>query len=118
MGLKCSPHIVQLIIKIVLAGIDDEDVYIDDDGEFSQIWDHHVNLLSNHCITYMKIVSLLTHLNVNGPSKKLTGWAYSMGSKNLKKMLSSTWIALELPLNCACSMVVLTTEIFGKVVFK
>ena len=46
MGLKCSPVIAQLIMESVLSGIDDADVYIDDIGDFSQDWDHRIQLLS------------------------------------------------------------------------
>ncbi|KAL7478409.1 hypothetical protein ACHAW6_004177 [Cyclotella cf. meneghiniana] len=60
----------------------------------------------------MKVAIFLTHLNVNGPSKKLTGW--NPGRK--KSMPSSTWIALKMPLNYICSLAALTTtEICGQV---
>jgi hypothetical protein len=45
MGLKCSPDIAQAIMKNVLCGIEDADVYIDDVGAFSKDWNHHINLL-------------------------------------------------------------------------
>ncbi|KAL7476805.1 hypothetical protein ACHAW6_002640 [Cyclotella cf. meneghiniana] len=47
MGLKCSSDIAQSMMEIVLAGIDDADVYIDDVGAFLHTWDDHVKLLSN-----------------------------------------------------------------------
>ena len=47
MELECSPDIAQSIMEIVLASIDDADVYIDDVGAFSPDWDQHVKLLGN-----------------------------------------------------------------------
>ena len=66
MGLKCSPDIAQSIVESVLSGIDDADVYIDDVGAFSKNWGHHIQLLAD-------ILCRLPLLNVNGPSRKLTG---------------------------------------------
>jgi hypothetical protein len=45
MGLKCLPDIAPAAMENVLSGIKDVDVYIDDDGAFSEYWDHHVNLI-------------------------------------------------------------------------
>ncbi len=56
MGLKCSPDIAQAVMKNVLSGIKDADVYIDDVGAFSDDWDHHVDL----------IVTILWRLRENG----------------------------------------------------
>jgi hypothetical protein len=67
MGLTCSPDIAQAFMENLLSDIKDTDVYIDDVGAFSSDWDHHVNLVAT------KMALLLTHLSVNGPSKKLTG---------------------------------------------
>ncbi|KAL7477141.1 hypothetical protein ACHAW6_002949 [Cyclotella cf. meneghiniana] len=84
MGLKCSPDIAQSIMESVLAGIDDPDVYIDNIGGFSHTWDDHVKLLGKISHRLHKNSCLLTHLNVNGPSKKLTGWVIGLlyGVKN------------------------------------
>ncbi len=46
MGLKCSPDIAQAAMEIVLSGIEDADIYIDDVGAFSDDWDHNVNLIA------------------------------------------------------------------------
>jgi hypothetical protein len=46
MGLKCSPDISRAAMKIVLSGIEDAEVYINDAGAFSNDWDHHVNLIA------------------------------------------------------------------------
>jgi hypothetical protein len=46
MGLKRSPDIAQAAMENVLSDIKDAVVYIDDDGAFSNDWDHHVNLLA------------------------------------------------------------------------
>jgi hypothetical protein len=43
-GLKCSLDIAQVAMDSVLSDIKDADVYIDDVGDFSNDWDHHVNL--------------------------------------------------------------------------
>jgi hypothetical protein len=46
MGLKCLPDIAQGAMENVLSDIEDADIYIDDDGAFSDNWDHHVNLIA------------------------------------------------------------------------
>ncbi len=46
MGHKCSPDIAQATMENVLSDIEDADIYIDDVGDFSNDWDHHVNLLT------------------------------------------------------------------------
>jgi hypothetical protein len=46
MGLKCSPDIAQAAMENVLSDIKNANVYIDDVGDFSSTWDHHINLLS------------------------------------------------------------------------
>ena len=47
MGLKCSPDIVQAIMKNVLTGTEDADVYINDVGAFFKDWKHCMNFLTN-----------------------------------------------------------------------
>ena len=66
MGLKCSPDIAQAAMENVFSDIEDASIYVDDVGAFSSDWDHHVNLVAT------KMALLLTHLSVNGPSRKLT----------------------------------------------
>jgi len=56
MGLKCSPDFAQQVMESVLRGIEDADVYLDDVGAFSMIWETHMKLLSK----------VLTHLEENG----------------------------------------------------
>ncbi len=73
MGLKCSPDIAQAAMKNVLSDIGDADVYIDDVDAFSNDWDHHVNLLATIYGNYVKMALPLSHVSVNGLSKKLTG---------------------------------------------
>jgi hypothetical protein len=46
MGLKCSPNIAQAAMENVLSDIKDADIYIDDDGAFSNDWDHLVKLVA------------------------------------------------------------------------
>jgi hypothetical protein len=69
MGLKCSPDIAQAAIENVHSDIKDAD----DVGAFSSDWDHHVNLLATIQLRLCEMALPLTHLSVNGPSKKLTG---------------------------------------------
>ncbi|KAL7482873.1 hypothetical protein ACHAW6_008528 [Cyclotella cf. meneghiniana] len=70
------------------------------------------NYLKIYYIASMKMALPLSHLNVNGPSKKLTGWVIGL----LHGMPSSRWIVLGMPLNYACSLAALTTiEICGQV---
>ncbi len=69
--LKCSPDIAQAITGNVLSGIKDTDDYIDDVGAFSNDWNHHS--YQPFYAANVKMASPLTHSNVNGPSKKLTG---------------------------------------------
>jgi hypothetical protein len=73
MGLKCSPDLAQAAMENVLSDIKDVDIYIDDVGAFSNDWDHRVNLIAAFYGDYMKMAFPLTHLSVNGPSRKLTG---------------------------------------------
>jgi hypothetical protein len=73
MGLKCSPDIAQAAMENLLSDIKDADVYIDDVGAFSNDWDHHVNLIAAILRQLGEMASPLTHLNVNGLSRKLTG---------------------------------------------
>ncbi len=56
MWLKCSPDIAQADMENVLSDIKDDDVNIDNVGAFSNIWNHHVNLLA----------SILCQLRQNG----------------------------------------------------
>ena len=52
MGLKCSPDIAQSVMETVLSHIDVADVYIDDVGAISSLWQDHLALLDTvlHCL--------------------------------------------------------------------
>jgi hypothetical protein len=87
MGLKCSPDITQAAMENVLSDIEDANIYIDDVGAFSNDWDHHVNLLATILQHYLKMTLPLTHLSLNEPSKKLSGWARLLAyTKRLKAL--------------------------------
>jgi hypothetical protein len=73
MGLRCSPDIAQAAMENLLSDIEDANAYIDDVVAFPGDWDHHVNLLATIMRRLHDIVLLLINLNVNGPSKKVTG---------------------------------------------
>lgn len=45
MGLKCAPDFAQEVMENVFRGMEDIDVYLDDIGCFSNLWNHHVKLL-------------------------------------------------------------------------
>jgi hypothetical protein len=46
MKLKYSPDIAQAIMENVTSDVKDADIYIDDVGAFSNIWNHPINLLA------------------------------------------------------------------------
>ena len=73
MGLKCSLDIAQAAMENVLSGIERADVYIDDVGAFSDNWDHHVNLIATILRRLRENGFIINLLNVNRPSRKLTG---------------------------------------------
>jgi hypothetical protein len=73
MGLKYSPDIAQAAMENVLSDIEDANIYIDDVCAFSNDWDQHVNSIATIYGNYMKMALPLTHLSVNGPSRKQTG---------------------------------------------
>jgi hypothetical protein len=56
MGLKCSPDFAQEVMENIFREIEDEEVYIDDIGAFSNSWEEHMALLC----------SILTLLQDNG----------------------------------------------------
>ncbi|KAL7474888.1 hypothetical protein ACHAW6_000834 [Cyclotella cf. meneghiniana] len=71
----------------------------------------------NYCqksyVAYLRTALLITHLNVNGPSSKLTGLDMVYNHKVLifgrrKLMPSYIWIIPTMPLNCICSLDELT----------
>eukprot|EP00957_Ditylum_brightwellii_P117803 8987228-Ditylum_brightwellii.AAC.1 len=45
MGLKCSPDFAQAAMENILCGIEDADVYIDDNGAFSDNWEGCIKLI-------------------------------------------------------------------------
>ena len=56
MGLKCSQNFAQVIMENVLCNIEDNNVYIDDVGAFSNTWESHIKLIDK----------ILRRLQVNG----------------------------------------------------
>ncbi len=71
MGLKCSPDIAQAAMENVLSDIKDADIYIDDVVLSPMIGTTMSICWPQYYGNYVKALQL-THLNVNGPSKKLT----------------------------------------------
>jgi hypothetical protein len=45
MGLKCSPDLAQETMENIFRNVEDAEVYIDNIGEFSNTWEHHMKLL-------------------------------------------------------------------------
>jgi hypothetical protein len=45
MGLKCSLDYAQEVMENIFPDVKDTDVYIDNIGAFSQLWDDHIVLL-------------------------------------------------------------------------
>jgi hypothetical protein len=56
MGLKCSSDFAQEVMENIFREVEDEEVYIDDIGAFSNSWEEHMALLS----------TILTLLQDNG----------------------------------------------------
>eukprot|EP00804_Cyclotella_cryptica_P022338 CCRYP_015614-RB/>CCRYP_015614-RB protein AED:0.38 eAED:0.38 QI:0/0/0/1/0/0/2/0/175 len=83
MGLKCSPAISQAAMKNILTGIEDADVYTDNVGAFSLTWEHHLDLLLTIYEDFVKMGSPLTHLSVNGRSKKSIGLVTGLNLENI-----------------------------------
>ncbi len=73
MELKCLPDIAQAAMENVLSDIEDADVYIDDDGAFSDNWDHHVNLIATILRRLHKNGFTINPLKCEWAIKKLTG---------------------------------------------
>ncbi len=66
MGLKCSPKFAQEVMENIFHEVEDAEVYNDDIGAFSNSWKEHMALLCRSLIYCKTMVSLLTHLSVNG----------------------------------------------------
>jgi hypothetical protein len=73
MGLKCSPDFAQEVMENIFRDITDAEKFIDDIGAFSRSWDDHLKSLRIILTKLQENDLLLTHLNVNGLSQKLTG---------------------------------------------
>jgi hypothetical protein len=88
MELKCSPDIAQAAMENVLSDIEGAEVYINDGGAFSNDWDHHIKLIATILRRLHENGLSLTHLSVNGPSRKLTGLT-PQGLKPWKKKIDN-----------------------------
>lgn len=56
MELKCAPDLTYQVMKEVLHDVNDTSVYLDDIGNFSFMWEHHMPFLDK----------ILHKLDVNG----------------------------------------------------
>jgi hypothetical protein len=66
MGLKRSPDYTQEVMEKIFRDVEYAEVYIDDIGAFFHSWDDHMAL-------HKTMGSQLTHLSVNGQSRRLIG---------------------------------------------
>ena len=92
-----------------LTGIEDEDIYIDSVGVFSNDWDHHVQLLANISLCLHEKGFTINPLKCEWAIKKtdwLVYWLTPAGLKpwKKKKRLSCTWIVPAMPLSYECSL--------------
>jgi hypothetical protein len=105
MGLKCSPDIAQAVMELVLSGIEDANVYINDVSTFSSDWNHHVNLLATILHQLCKNWFTINPLKCEWAIKEtdwLDYWLTPQGLKPQKKKIDAIF-----HMDCPCN----TTEL-------
>jgi len=110
MGLTYSPEFAQATMGNVLHDEGDTEIYIDDVGAFSDDWDSHMKLIDENLRRFRYNGFTINPLKCEWAVKEtywLGYWLTPRGLKPGKKEKpkpSYTWIGLEPPLKCRCSL--------------